>query len=57
MPIFDVTADIFNVLVYMNNIEDHKKDDNCLRGDDYDDDDNTKINIHNLKHKQRQSRL
>jgi hypothetical protein len=55
MPIFDVTVDKFNVLVYMNNIEAHQKDDNCFHDDD--DDNNTQINMHNLKHKQRQSRL
>jgi len=59
MPIFDVTADKFNVLVYMNNIEAHKKDDNCFHDDDDDDDDDdyTQIHMPNLKHKRRQSRL
>jgi len=49
---FDVMTDKFNVLVYMDNIEAHKKDDNCFH-----DDDDTQINMRNLKHKQRQSRL
>jgi hypothetical protein len=44
MPIFDVTAHKFNVLVYVNNIEAHKKD-NCFHDDDNDNDNNTKINM------------
>jgi len=40
MPMFEVTADKFNIRVYMNNIETHKKDDNCFHDDDDDDDDN-----------------
>jgi hypothetical protein len=56
MPKFDVTADIYNVPAYMNNIELHHKD-NCLHDNDDDDDDNAQINMYNFKHQQRQSRL
>jgi len=38
----------------MGNIEAHQKDDSCFHDDD---DDDTQINMRNLKHKQRQSRV
>ena len=44
------------MLVYMNNIEAHPKDDNCFHDDD-DNNGNTQIIMHNFKPKQRKSRL